>query len=180
MTTPVYFQIDGAPGDYFACKPLRATLSTAACAQRYERDNGPHQSGTASSCRGCAIGALHAGGKAPSPLYGSLICPRCERGAARLVRGLCVSCVNRQYEFVRGRNARGGAAPRLELAPLGVLVMDDDGSMVCAHTELAASYVEVIWRTLRTRPNARYFHPRLPQAIRMLRGDLFEPPKVKV
>lgn len=63
-------------------------------------------------CRGCAIGAQHAGvGDATlSPLYATSICARCGSGATRLIHGhLCVSCANRQYEYKKGRNARGNA-----------------------------------------------------------------------
>ena len=63
-------------------------------------------------CRGCQIGAQHAGvGDATlSPLYATPICARCHRGATRLIGGhLCVSCQNRQYEYKKGKNARGNA-----------------------------------------------------------------------
>jgi hypothetical protein len=45
-----------------------------------------------------------------SPLFATPICARCERGATRLIHGhLCVSCMNRQYEYRKGANARGNA-----------------------------------------------------------------------
>lgn len=61
-------------------------------------------------CRGCPVGAQHAGvGDATlSPLYATAVCARCGCGATRLVGGhLCISCKNREYEYVKGRNARG-------------------------------------------------------------------------
>lgn len=175
-----YFQIAGAPGEYFRCDPLRATLSTRACAQMYQREKRT-RSGQHPHCRGCEVGALHAGERAPTPLFGALVCPRCARGAMRLVRGLCVSCVNRQYEVTRGRNARGGAGPRLQLAPLEVVLYEDDGLMQ-ARCGLAAGLLEVIWRALRTRANARSFHVRSPHGATfdMLRGAIFTPPAVQV
>ena len=175
-----YFQIAGAPGEYFACTPLRATLSTRACAQMYQRESRT-RSGQHPHCRGCEVGALHAGERAPTPLYGSLICPRCARGSTRLVRGLCVSCINRQYEVVRGRNARGGAGPRLQLAPLEVVLYDGD-SVVHARSGLASGRMEVVWRALRTRADARSFHLRSPrgEALALLRGTLFAPPSIQV
>src|SRR5690606_26241625 len=39
---------------------------------------------------------------------GMRICARCHRYASRLIGGYaCVSCRNREYEAIRGRNAKG-------------------------------------------------------------------------
>ena len=62
------------------------------------------------TCKRCAIGALHAGRADynSSPLKGMTICGRCHTGTTRLIqRHLCVSCANRQYEYLKGRNAKG-------------------------------------------------------------------------
>lgn len=184
-TTPpavVYFQIAGAPGEYFQCQPMRATLSQRACAQMYAAEKSARAGSMHAHCRGCAVGALHAGERAPTPLFGALICPRCARGALRLVRGVCVSCINRQYEVVHNRNARGGAGPSLQLATLRMLLLEDDGGVLQARTGLSSGRLEVIWRALRTREKTRHFHVRSPHgtAHRILGGALFDPPVVQV
>ena len=178
----VYFQIAGAPGEYFQCQPMRATLSQRACAQMYAAKKSGRADSIHTHCRGCAVGALHAGERAATPLFGALICPRCARGALRLVRGVCVSCVNREYEVARNRNARGGAAPSgLHLAPLQLLLFEDDG-LVCARASMASGLLEVIWRALRTRAKARNFHVRSSSRgiSHILCGTLFAPPRVQV
>lgn len=104
-----YKTISWAPGQqYFHCDPLRATLTVGSCATNWlrsqEREAGLWQ------CRGCRLGAEHAGEEEANLWFGrgELICSRCTRGADRLVKGdQCVSCYNREREFVLGRNARG-------------------------------------------------------------------------
>jgi len=173
-----YFSIEGAPGRYFVCAPYRSTMSTASCAAMYAAEKGSH-AGRHLSCNGCPIGAHHAGEKpvAAPGLFGSLICPRCHRGSNRLVRGLCVSCLNRQYEIVRGVNAKGKAPTRLApLAPMSIAAMEDGGPVV-VDTELSANRLEVILRALRSRPGARSFGRRGGAIAPMLAqgtGDLFE------
>lgn len=105
-----YVSIEGLPGArHFRCQPLRALLSAEACAGFWRRAN--HDGDPARhTCRRCPIGAAHAGEDlaTTSPLYGTLTCARCHRGAERLVgKTLCVSCYNRQREAIRGRNAKG-------------------------------------------------------------------------
>jgi hypothetical protein len=52
-----------------------------------------------------------------SPLKGMTICGRCHTGTTRLIgKHLCVSCANRQYEYLKGRNAKG--TKPVKLAPL--------------------------------------------------------------
>lgn len=94
---------------YFDCDRLHARLSTEACSGFWRQGN---QAGDCSreTCRRCPIGALHAGvlDASTSCLTGSKVCSRCHRPAARLIGGThCVSCKNREYEFIRGRNAKG-------------------------------------------------------------------------
>lgn len=183
MTVKVeYFTIEGAPGKYFHCEPYDATVSTAACAALY-LDEKAHP-GTHPACRGCPIGAMHAGEKLPTArtLYKSKICPRCLRPSTRFVKGLCISCINRQYEVERGRNARG--KPPVKLQPLAPMAMAlrEDGRVVIAKVDLSSSLVEIILRALRTRPDVRAFGRRSSSSrfIARFAGDLFSPPVVRL
>ncbi len=59
---------------------------------------------------------VHAGEVAASmsPLKGTLTCARCHRTAGRLIGAMiCVSCKNREYEFLKGKNAKGTAPVKL-------------------------------------------------------------------
>ena len=65
-------------------------------------------------CRGCQLGAAHAGEKAvaTSEVAEAIrnVCPRCRRLAnSRLIGGrLCISCYNRDREARISRNRKGG------------------------------------------------------------------------
>lgn len=94
--------------DIFTCPnmPGGLRLSVASCADSYRRGKTAQAWQTLHHCKGCAIGALHAGEAPPveKPRY------RCSCGAqsTRLIQGvLCVSCYNRLAEALKGRNARG-------------------------------------------------------------------------
>lgn len=100
-----YFEIPGVPGRYFRCPCGMGELSTRACGDSHRRSHRP-------VCRACAVGALHAGVRASveaSRLQGVLFCPRCERHTGRLVKGVCLSCYNREREWVVGKNRKGNA-----------------------------------------------------------------------
>lgn len=111
----------------FRCSPLRADISVSACKSNF-------LNGSRVSCRGCAVGALNAGvsereaietindkradGHERAAAKGSLSCIRCLKsgmtnkrliGKMRLVRNtVCVSCFNREREFVNGGvNSKG-------------------------------------------------------------------------
>lgn len=76
-------------------------------------------------CRSCPIGAAHAGEEVSffSALFGSDICPRCGKGTTRMIQGrICVSCRNREYELLRGRNAKGTVP--VKLRPLFPIVLN--------------------------------------------------------
>lgn len=105
-----YFSQPAVPGKaYFRCERYRATLSTESCAGMWRESNHDgleHRD----RCRCCALGAEHAGeaGANLAALKGTLTCGRCHRPAMRLIKGhLCVSCKNREYEWIKGRNAKG-------------------------------------------------------------------------
>lgn len=108
-----YFEMtDLLPGvQHFMCSKLKSTLSVASCADRYQKAmKGAPESDRYIACRGCPVGASHCGQKAPneSRFFGMTICGRCHRGATRLIgKHLCISCMNRQYEYLKGKNAKG-------------------------------------------------------------------------
>lgn len=117
-----YFESELMPGKMmFRCERLSATIQVGTCAGMWKEGNG---GGAAPErlmrCRGCAVGAGHAGeGDASGhALRGTATCARCERSEFRLIGGnVCVSCRNREYEWVKGKNAKGGAPvrhPKLE------------------------------------------------------------------
>lgn len=110
----------GAPGArYFRCLPLASTLSTDACARNWRASLEQLDGGRLYRCMTCPVGAVHAGETAASlsPLRGAKLCARCQTGSTRIISGwLCVSCYNREREFVLQRNARG--KPPVGMAPL--------------------------------------------------------------
>lgn len=112
-----YFGMPETPGvSYFRCDRLRAKLPVHSCAQMWRQANHKHDENRM-SCRCCPIGAAHAGETAASlsPMRGTLICARCHRRANRLVsKHICVSCKNREYEWLKGRNAKGSKPVKLK------------------------------------------------------------------
>lgn len=109
MEQVVYFERAEMPGvQHFRCERLRASLATGSCAGMWRRANDGTED--RESCLRCPIGAVHAGQPLAnlSPLRLGPICARCHNPARRLIGKMhCVSCKNREYEFLRGRNAKG-------------------------------------------------------------------------
>lgn len=105
-------------------------------------------------CRSCPVGAIHAGAVpiTVSGLYGSSICPRCRKGATRMIGNrICVGCYNREREYLSGRNARGNAPVRARpLGAVDVRLMVDDVVEV-RRFEGVVDGLEVQLQTLRTR-----------------------------
>lgn len=101
-----------AASDLVACPriPGALRLSTASCARSYKAGKSAEPWETAHHCLGCEIGARHAGEKiivVPPPRH---VCVRCGTHSRRLVGKLvCISCFNRQREYIIGANARGSA-----------------------------------------------------------------------
>ncbi|CAE6693976.1 hypothetical protein R69619_00386 [Paraburkholderia nemoris] len=117
---PVYFELAGGllPGvRHFACSKLRATMSVEACSGRWHKANSTDvDADRMNTCKHCATGAQHSGraNHNPSKLRGMTICGRCHTGVARLIgKHLCVSCYNRQREYLIGKNAKGTAPIKL-------------------------------------------------------------------
>ena len=90
----------------FDCGPLRAVLSTKACAELGQRA----EPGTA--CHRCELGQQHHTDHHPAERRRERAvgtCVRCGRADLQIVRthGLCVSYQNREYEWINGRNTKG-------------------------------------------------------------------------
>lgn len=104
MVEVSYFSVEYAPGRYFNCEKQRSKLSETSCAAQYKK----HKSNASGSvCTGCEIGAAHAGEQIIYTLPQKLCC-RCGGTDKRLIHArICVSCYNREREYVLGRNAKG-------------------------------------------------------------------------
>ena len=114
----VYFRQYPAWPEQFHCPHLLADLTRRGCADLFTRSANL-------CCNGCPTGKLHAGAPRPEPYHPSSQldpcstgpvwrhmvgrpCVRCERSTFRIIGpGLCVSCLNRQYEIISGRNGKG-------------------------------------------------------------------------
>lgn len=166
LSDVTYFEQPGAPGQYFRCSAYASTLSTMSCAGMFRAEKG-RQNGRHPHCNGCAVGASHAG-EAPPPapgMFGAKICPRCTKGATRFVRGICVSCINREYELERGYNAKGTAPCKQKpLMPVS-LAFSVDGEVQVATFPKVASRLEAMLRVLRQQPGEvefSWWSPRPP------------------
>ncbi|HET7674633.1 MAG TPA: hypothetical protein VFL54_03830 [Gammaproteobacteria bacterium] len=86
-------------------------LMPASCAAMWQKATHAKPEDRLFPCRGCEIGARHAGhdpDEACGRLPAESICARCHRQPRRFVYGrICVSCFNRQQEWLKGRNAKG-------------------------------------------------------------------------
>lgn len=106
-----YFENPLMPGKkFFRCDRLSASLQVSSCAGMWKDANGPKACDRLLRCKGCRIGARHAGVEdvSTSPVRGLPMCVRCNRTGMRLINGLvCVSCKNREYEWRKGKNAKG-------------------------------------------------------------------------
>lgn len=103
-------------------------------------------------CRGCKLGAEHAGESDAnlSDIHNVKVCARCRNEASRLIFGnICVSCRNREYEYVRGYNARGTPLTKLKsLEPRQVRYFEGSAVRV-RRAALSASVDELVVGTLR-------------------------------
>jgi hypothetical protein len=128
------------------------------------------------TCRSCAIGAAHAGGThvAYSRIFGASICPRCRKGATRMIGGrVCVSCYNRGRELAKGRNGRGNRPVELMArAPATLEIRIAINGMANAERVVAVDRAEVMIQTLRTTKGAVEFG-YAPPAAQFTQGRLF-------
>jgi len=138
---PNYFELAEALGvKFFRCAKLRSTLSTRACGTNFKRAQHlrPDQIASAHICASCPLGAHHLGVAfvRRSALWNLDLCPRCRRYCARIINGTrCVSCTNREYEWVRGFNAK---QTKPKMKPLEAPYPDrdrrtGDGAEITAH-----------------------------------------------
>ncbi len=140
-----------AGASFFDCSRLHAGLTISACAEMWRLAN-KGRSERHTACRVCPVGAAHAGvpNASRSPISGALVCARCTRGATRLIgKRICISCYNREREFIRGRNARGMVPTKL--APLvGRRVFYlSNGRVHLVRCDRTASDAELVVATLR-------------------------------
>jgi hypothetical protein len=166
-----YYEIADLPGvQYFRCERMLASLSTNACASNWRLAN-DERDPRRERCKGCAIGALHAGesGLNLSPLRGTNTCSRCHRGAPRLIRKhLCVSCANREYEMVKGRNAKGHPPvthPPLDRRSVSYL---SGGQVKMKTVDLTTSLDELIVAVLRDERKEVQFQFRAAESVLQL------------
>lgn len=108
----VYFEHELLPGKpMFRCERLASSLQVSSCAGMWREANDQAQAPERLfRCAQCPVGAKHAGvaDASMSALRGTGICARCHRTDMRLIGGnICVSCKNREYECIKGRNAKG-------------------------------------------------------------------------
>lgn len=148
-----YFAMESCSGEFFACSRLSATLSSASCAGMWRHANLEKESYRHEKCKGCQIGAFHAGEKemSSSKLMGKKICARCHKLSRRFVRNdICISCYNRQQEWVKGRNARGTTPIKQKpLYPGNVPYLVAGKEMHIAKVDLVESTVELVTKILR-------------------------------
>jgi hypothetical protein len=136
---------------FFTCARLHASLTVTSCASRWREAANPHAD-RYSACRACPVGAAHSGiaNASLSPLRGTLMCSRCQRGQMRLIRGdLCVSCYNREREVIMGRNARGMIPTKLAKLEPRTICYSSNGRVTIARTERTAGVAELLVATLR-------------------------------
>jgi len=160
MSAIEYFPMEGVPGRYFQCPAYGTTMSDSFCGRSYQdakRQAEPRHP----ACRGCAVGALHAGDKAPPPasMLGRLLCCRCHRSTRRLLHGaLCISCYNRELEVIKGRNAKG--RPPVHAIPTHhqtLLIIGLAGPKL-VNFDRVADVLEAMLRVLRTEQQQVTFH----------------------
>ena len=158
-------EVYGLKQRVFDCERILAQVTKEQCAASYRRD------AMGSSCRGCTIGR-HFSGDVPieedrhSAINKSLglSCIRCEKsartnarliGRMRLVRSatLCVSCFNRQREFEKGANSKGGM-PRLALFPAILTIETAECKQKTLDIDLRLDYLECARYVERVHPGA--------------------------
>jgi hypothetical protein len=149
-----YFSIDVASASFFRCEPYKMTLSIEGCAKRWTKSQtlSGQRAESFEKCRGCPIGAQHAGHAIVlySILYQSPICPRCGKSNLRMIDGTrCVNCYNREIEFKRGRNSKG-TAPRMKpLHRRSIRVSIDNGPIKVITSQHSADTVELMLGAMR-------------------------------
>ncbi len=133
--TGIEYRTDLVPWQrHFQCSPLRALLSTQACADRWSRAMQPDMERLI-TCKRCPIGRQHHAEIHPDQEDVTVqperapVCVRCGRPATRMIGGeICPSCFNRAAEAKRGYNARGNPLrDYIEPRPRRVGVLTSNG-----------------------------------------------------
>lgn len=143
----------------FRCTRLSASLQVERCAQMW-RDAVETRGGRSGRCLGCEVGAAHAGEVDASyhRLRATTTCSRCHRADLRLIGGnVCVGCKNREYEWVKGQNAKGKfpvCHPRLD--PRRLVYATSAGVRVLVR-ERTVSTTELVVEVLRDSPKRALF-----------------------
>lgn len=130
----------------FACErqPGNLKLTRTSCAALWRRGLLPDaDENIAWHCRGCEVGARHAGAdEKPAPR--ARRCVRCGDGGVKIVGAiLCISCYNRQVEFAKGRNGKGKAP--VDFNPLHLWADPDVVRIILARSLEEA---QEVWRRL--------------------------------
>lgn len=135
----------------FRCARMSATLQVSSCAEMWLASSQGKQ-GSQDRCRACPIGARHAGAGDPAThwLRGVPVCSRCQRTGMRLIGGnQCVSCCNRQYEYIKGKNAKGKFPARHPPLEPRAVVVAVGGEVRRVERPLTASTTELVVELLR-------------------------------
>lgn len=149
-----YFVIPELPNEQmFLCAKRKASFRVATCAEMWRTANQQRDvPERLDLCKNCPVGAEHAGVKdvSLSPLCGVSICARCHVGTTRLVkRHLCVSCYNREREFLIGKNSRGNKPIRHpQLYRIKLKILAGSTLSVC-QLDRAVDLTEVVVAALR-------------------------------
>lgn len=169
-----YFANNLMPGRvFFRCERMRASLAVDSCAIMWRRENDNNEA-QHPACRLCQLGAIHAGEVAASmsPLKGTPTCARCHRQATRLIKKMiCVSCSNRESEWVKGRNAKGTKPVKHPPMAPRRLYFCAGGEPGYLRLQLSVDMDELIIATLRDSRQKPVFGFRVPvpPAIRQAR-----------
>lgn len=168
-----YFERPEIPGKpHFKCEKLNATLAVSNCAVMWRQANHDNKERLA-RCKSCAIGAVHAGETAASmsPLMGSCVCGRCHRTATRLIgKHLCISCWNRQREWVIGKNSKGTKPTRMAPLHSRSLRYFAMGELKKVRIDLTTDTIELIVSVLRdSKKRVQFAFHGMPEGIRQAR-----------
>lgn len=169
-----YFKMNALPGKtFFQCDRMRAKLTTESCASMWRKADEIND-GSHSACRLCPLGAVHAGEVAASmsPLKGSLTCSRCHNTATRLIGGMhCVSCYNRQREYVKGRNAKGTVPVKIGVLEPRAIRFCAGGDLKRLRMPMSSDMDELVVSVLRdSRTHVSFsFNFAPPPAVRQIR-----------
>lgn len=142
---------------------LRLTPATCAGMWQRARRNAEPDRIRLEPCRGCPVGAAHAGVKVrPSPAQAidpGLSCVRCgQSGGRRLVGSrLCVSCYNREREYEIGRNAKGGpCSHHVPLFCATVGAVTETGAVRPLQVDMVATHLEAALVIARAAGSVRF------------------------